>query len=80
LSVKRVRRRKPVRKRVGVGARIGRRPGFSGVVAVGGFVDRLDVVGAFDRGVGPIKQRDHGATAGELLVGFAQSQLLGGDA
>ncbi len=52
----------------------------SGVAAVAEFVDRLDVVGRFDRGIGPIKERDRGASAGELLVGMAQSQLLGADA
>jgi hypothetical protein len=52
----------------------------SGVAAVGEFVDKLDVVARLDRGVGPIKKRDRGATAGELLVGMAQSQLLGADA
>src|SRR3954452_21092683 len=52
----------------------------SGVAAIAEFVAKLDVIGTFDRGVGPIKQRDRGVTAGELLVGLAQSQLLGGDA
>jgi len=52
----------------------------SGVAAVGEFVDKLDVVGRFDRGIGSIKERDRGALAGELLVGMAQSQLLGADA
>ncbi len=52
----------------------------SGVAAVAEFVDRLDVVARLDRGIGSIKQRDRGATAGELLVGMAQSQLLGADA
>jgi Transposase DDE domain group 1 len=51
----------------------------SGVAAVAEFVDKLDVVGRFDRGVGSIKKRDRGATAGELLVAMAQSQLLGAD-
>ena len=51
----------------------------SGVAAVAEFVDKLDVVGEFDRGIGPIKKRDRGASAGELLVGLAQSQLLGAD-
>lgn len=51
----------------------------SGVAAVAEFVDKLDVVGSFDRGIGSIKQRVRGVTAGELLVGLAQSQLLGGD-
>ena len=52
----------------------------SGVAALGEFVDRLDVVATFDRGIGPIKVRDRGVSAGQLLVGLAQSQLLGGDA
>ena len=51
----------------------------SGVAAVAEFVDKLDVVARFDRGVGPIKKRDRGASAGELLVAMAQSQLLGAD-
>jgi hypothetical protein len=51
-----------------------------GVAALAEFFDKLDVIGMFDRGVGPIKQRSRGVTAGELLVGLAQSQLLGGDA
>ncbi len=37
-------------------------------------------MGTFDRGIGPIKQRARGASAGELVVAIAQSQLLGGDA
>lgn len=52
----------------------------SGVAAVAEFVDKLDVVARFDRGIGSIKNRDRGASAGELLVGMAQSQLLGADA
>ena len=51
----------------------------SGVAAVAEFVDQLDVVGRFDRGIGPIKKRTRGASPGELLVGMAQSQLLGAD-
>jgi hypothetical protein len=52
----------------------------SGVAAVAEFVDKLNVVARLDRGIGSIKQRDRGASAGELLVGMAQSQLLGADA
>jgi hypothetical protein len=52
----------------------------AGVAAIAEFVDKFDVVGRFDRAIGTIKQRDRGATAGELLVALAQSQLLGGDA
>jgi len=78
--VKRIRRRKPARKRVRIGASDPSLTAMSGVAALGEFLDKLDVVGVFDRGIGSIKQRVRGATAGELLVGLAQSQLLGGDA
>jgi len=80
LSVKRVRRRKHSRKRVRIGAPDPSLTATSGVAAVAEFVDKLDVVGRFDRGIGAIKQRARGLGAGELLVGLAQSQLLGGDA
>ncbi len=84
MSVKSVRcrgrGRKQVRKRVQIGAPDPSLTGHSGVAALAEFIDKLDVVGVFDRGIGSIKQRDRGATAGELLVGLAQSQLLGGDA
>lgn len=52
----------------------------SGVAAVAEFLDKLDVVERFDRGIGSINKRDCGARAGELLVGMAQSQPLGADA
>lgn len=82
--MKRVRRRKPARKcargRVRIGAPDPSLTATSGVAAIAEFVEKLDVVGTFDRGIGAIKQRARGASAGELLVGLAQSQLLGGDA
>lgn len=53
---------------------------MSGVAAIAELVDRLAVVARFDRGVGAVKQRERGASAGELLVALAQSQLLGADA
>jgi hypothetical protein len=68
-----------VRKRVTIGAPDASLTAYSGVAALAEFVDRLDVIGSLERGIGSIKQRDRGATAGELLVGMAQSQLLGGD-
>jgi hypothetical protein len=49
----------------------------AGLVAVTELVDRLDVVGALDEGIGPIKRRDRGLRGGELLVGMATSQLAG---
>ena len=78
--MKRVRRRKPARKRVKIGAPDPSLTATSGVAAVAEFLDKLGVVDMFDRGVGSIKERARGVTAGELLVGLAQSQLLGGDA
>jgi hypothetical protein len=62
------------------GAPDGSLTGSSGVAAVAELVERLGVVGVLDRHVGPIKVRDRGVSAGQLLVALAQSQLLGGDA
>jgi hypothetical protein len=47
------------------------------MVAVSELVVRLGVVGALDAAVGPIKRRDRGQTAGQLLVGVAAAQLAG---
>jgi hypothetical protein len=83
LSVKRIRRRKPARKRgrkrVRIGAPDPSSTATSGLAAVTELVEKLDVIGILDRGIGSIKHRARGATAGELLVGLAQSQLLGGN-
>jgi hypothetical protein len=65
---------------VRVGAPDPRLTRFAGVTAVAELADKLGVVGVFDAAIGPVKQRCRGATAGQLLVGLAQSQLLGGDA
>ncbi|MDT3446837.1 transposase, partial [Pseudofrankia sp. BMG5.37] len=51
--------------------------GAAGLVAVTALVDRLDLVGGLDDGIGRIKRRDRGLTAGQLLVGMAASQLGG---
>lgn len=51
----------------------------SGVVAVAELVGRLGVIEALDEAIGPIKQRDRGLSAGQLLVAMAQTQMLGGD-
>jgi hypothetical protein len=51
--------------------------GVAGLVLVTELVDRLDVVGALDDGIGPIKRRDRGLTGGQLLAGMAASQLEG---
>ncbi|MGV1030565.1 MAG: IS1380 family transposase [Dermatophilaceae bacterium] len=78
--MKRIRRRGRVGKRVRIGVADPSLTATSGVAAIAELVDKLDVVGIFDRGIGSIKRRNRGASAGELLVGLAQSQLLGGDA
>ena len=51
----------------------------AGIAAVTELVERLDVVAAVDAAVGPIKIRDRGHGAGQLLVGIAAAQLAGED-
>jgi len=51
----------------------------AGLAAITGLCDRLGVISALDRAVGPIKQRDRGFGAGELLAGLAAAQLAGED-
>ena len=50
-----------------------------GLAAVSELCDRLGVIGALDAAVGPVKQRDRGFGAGELLAGIAAAQLAGED-
>ena len=51
----------------------------SGMAAVTELVERLGVVSALDGAVGPVKQRDRGFSAGEVLVGLAAAQMAGED-
>jgi Transposase DDE domain group 1 len=51
----------------------------AGLAAVTELCGRLGVIGALDAAVGPIKQRDRGFGAGQLLVGLAAAQLAGED-
>jgi hypothetical protein len=51
----------------------------AGLAAITGLCDRLGVIGALDAAVGPIKQRDRGFGAGDLLTGLAAAQLAGED-
>jgi Transposase DDE domain group 1 len=51
----------------------------AGLAAVTELCDRLGVIGALDAAAGPIKQRDRGFGAGELLCGIAAAQLAGED-
>ena len=67
------------RPRVRVGAPDPGLTAASGMAAVAELVERLGMVEALDAAVGPIKQRDRGFGAGELLVGMAAAQLAGED-
>ena len=51
----------------------------AGMAAITELCGRLDVIGALDAAVGPIKQRDRGFGAGQLLAGLAAAQLAGED-
>jgi DDE family transposase len=51
----------------------------AGLAAVTELCGRLGVIEALDEAVGPIKQRDRGFGAGELLTGIAAAQLAGED-
>jgi hypothetical protein len=67
------------RQRVRAGAPDASLTANAGLVAVTELCDRLGVIGALDAAVGPIKQRDRGFGAGELLCGLAAAQLAGED-
>ena len=51
----------------------------AGLAAITELCGRLGVIGALDAAVGPIKQRERGFGAGELLTGIAAAQLAGED-
>jgi Transposase DDE domain group 1 len=51
----------------------------AGLAAVTELCNRLGVISALDTAVGPIKQRDRGFGAGQLLTGLAAAQLAGED-
>lgn len=67
------------RAQVRVGAPDPSLTAVSGMAAISKLVTRLGVIEALDAAVGPIKQRDRGCGAGELLVGVAAAQLAGED-
>jgi len=52
---------------------------FSGLAAVTELTGRLGIIGKLDDAVGPIKDRDRGFSAGQVLVGMAAAQLCGED-
>jgi hypothetical protein len=73
----RVGRRK--RRQVRVGAPDAALTANAGLAAVTKLCDRLGVAEELDAAIGPIKQRDRGFGAGELLTGIAAAQLAGED-
>ncbi|ANY07736.1 IS1380 family transposase [Pseudonocardia sp. HH130630-07] len=52
---------------------------FSGLAAVTELIDRLGIIDKLDAAVGPIKDRDRGCSAGQMLVGMSAAQLCGED-
>jgi Transposase DDE domain group 1 len=77
--VNRIRRGKRGRRQVAVGVPDRALTPNAGLAAVTGLCDRLGVIGALDAAVGPVKQRDRGFGAGQLLTGIAAAQLAGED-
>ena len=67
------------RQQVRVGAPDAALTANAGLAAVSELCDRLGVVEELDAAVGPVKQRDRGFGAGELLTGIAAAQLAGED-
>src|SRR5258708_39833015 len=77
--VERARGGKRRRQRVRVGAPDRGLTANAGLAAVSEVCDRLGVIEAIDGAVGPVKQRDRGFGAGQLLAGIAAAQLAGED-
>src|SRR5437764_8520181 len=77
--VRKIRGSKRKRRQVRVGAPDRALTANAGLAAVAEVCDRLGVIQELDAAVGPIKQRDRGFGAGELLTGLAAAQLAGED-
>jgi len=77
--VNRVRAGSPRCQRVRAGAPDASLTANAGLAVISELCGRLGVAGALDAAVGPIKQRDRGFGAGELLCGIAAAQLAGED-
>jgi hypothetical protein len=77
--VKRIRSRAGKRQQVRIGAPDQSLTPNAGLAAVSELCSRLGVIAALDAAVGPIKQRNRGYGAGELLTGIAAAQLAGED-
>jgi len=77
--VARIRGSKRNRQRPRVGAPDRALTANAGLAAVTELSDRLGLIGAIDAAAGPVKQRDRGFGAGQLLTGIASAQLAGED-
>jgi hypothetical protein len=77
--VNRIRSRAGKRQQVRIGAPDRSLTPNAGLAAVSELCRRLGVIAALDAAVGPIKQRNRGYGAGELLTGIAAAQLAGED-
>ena len=77
--MKRIRSRAGKRQQARIGAPDGSLTANAGLAAITELCERLGVTGALDAAVGPVKQRDRGFGAGELLCGIAAAQLAGED-
>ena len=77
--MKRIRSRAGKRQQARIGAPDRSLTANAGLAAVTELCDRLGVIEALDAAVGPVKQRDRGFGAGELLTGIAAAQLAGED-
>jgi hypothetical protein len=77
--VNRIRSRAGKRQQLRIGAPDRSLTPDAGLAAVSELCSRLGVIAALDAAVGPIKQRERGYGAGELLTGIAAAQLAGED-
>jgi hypothetical protein len=77
--VSRIRGGRRRRRQVRVGAPDQALTANAGLAAVSELCGRLGVIEALDTAIGPVKQRDRGFGAGELLCGIAAAQLAGED-
>jgi hypothetical protein len=77
--VNRIRGRGQKRQRPRVGAPDAALTPNAGLAVITELCGRLGVIEALDAAVGPVKQRDRGFGAGELLTGIAAAQLAGED-
>jgi hypothetical protein len=75
----RIRGRRRERRQARIGAPDAALTPNAGMAAISELCDRLGVIEALDAAVGPVKQRDRGFGAGEVLCGIAAAQLAGED-